>query len=214
MKRENLHKYQSYAFCVDRNVYITSACCAASFVLGNNTIQGPVLLTLLRHVARILTNGSAAFFESCDAIGWNWCDVSQKRNISKYRGNSYGCITRHYQISAGSRSIDLVPDFSMMFHRRMSFNLNLSVNLTTHFRTLLILHNYGYQMCKRTITGSYLLIPNHLMIQLVKLQSDLCNLKITFRKKYFDYYWTNMHRRPLTDDCQRDWDLSWRGLTL
>ena len=41
--------------------------------------QGPVLLTLLRHVARILANGSAAFFESCDAIGWNSCDVSQKR---------------------------------------------------------------------------------------------------------------------------------------
>ena len=40
---------------------------------------GPVLLTLLRHVARILANGRAAFFEGCDAIGWNSCDVSQKR---------------------------------------------------------------------------------------------------------------------------------------
>ena len=39
---------------------------------------GPVLLTLLWHVARILANGSAAFFESCDVIGWNSCDVSQK----------------------------------------------------------------------------------------------------------------------------------------
>ena len=43
-----------------------------------STQLGPVLLTLLRHVARILANGSAAFFESCDAIGWNSCDVSQK----------------------------------------------------------------------------------------------------------------------------------------
>ena len=36
--------------------------------------QGPVLL--LRHdaVARILANGSAAFIESCAAIGWNSCD--------------------------------------------------------------------------------------------------------------------------------------------
>ena len=42
-------------------------------------VQGPVLLTLLRHVTRILANGRAAFFESCDAIGWNSCDVSQKR---------------------------------------------------------------------------------------------------------------------------------------
>ena len=41
--------------------------------------QGLVLLTLLRHVARILANGRAAFFENCDAIGWNSCDVSQKR---------------------------------------------------------------------------------------------------------------------------------------
>ena len=40
---------------------------------------GPVLLTLLRHVAKILANGRAAFFESCNAIGWNSCDVSQKR---------------------------------------------------------------------------------------------------------------------------------------
>ena len=39
--------------------------------------QGPVLLTLLRHVARILANDIAAFKESCDAIGWNSCDVSQ-----------------------------------------------------------------------------------------------------------------------------------------
>ena len=43
------------------------------------TSQGPVLLTLLRHFATILANGGAAFFESCDAIGWNSCDVSQKR---------------------------------------------------------------------------------------------------------------------------------------
>ena len=42
-------------------------------------IQGPVLLTLLRHVPRILANGRAAFFESCDTIGWNSCDTSQKR---------------------------------------------------------------------------------------------------------------------------------------
>ena len=36
--------------------------------------QGPVLI--LRHdaVARILANGSAAFFESCAAIGWKACD--------------------------------------------------------------------------------------------------------------------------------------------
>ena len=36
--------------------------------------RGPVLL--LRHdaVARILANGSAAFIESCAAIGWNFCD--------------------------------------------------------------------------------------------------------------------------------------------
>ena len=46
---------------------------------GQAAQQGPVLLTLLRHVARILANGRAAFFESCDAIGWNSCDVSQKR---------------------------------------------------------------------------------------------------------------------------------------
>ena len=47
--------------------------------LDSMRLQGPVLLTLLRRVARILANGSAAFFESCDAIGWNSCDVSQKR---------------------------------------------------------------------------------------------------------------------------------------
>ena len=50
-----------------------------SSLLFTHIIQGPVLLTLLRHVARILANGSAAFFESCDTIGWNSCDVSQKR---------------------------------------------------------------------------------------------------------------------------------------
>ena len=46
-----------------------------------SALLGPVLLTLrlLRHVAKILANGSAAFFESCDAIGWNSCDMSQKR---------------------------------------------------------------------------------------------------------------------------------------
>ena len=45
----------------------------------SSAMLGPVLL--LRHdaVARILANGIAAFFESCDAIGWKACDVSQKR---------------------------------------------------------------------------------------------------------------------------------------
>ena len=42
-------------------------------------LLGPVLPTLLRHIAKILANGSAAFFESYDAIGWNSCDMSQKR---------------------------------------------------------------------------------------------------------------------------------------
>ena len=50
-----------------------------SVVQNSVIVQGPVLLTLLRHVARILANGRAAFFESCDTIGWNSCDVSQKR---------------------------------------------------------------------------------------------------------------------------------------
>ena len=49
------------------------------FMVSSLAHRGPVLLTLLRHVARILANGRAAFFESCDAIGWNSCDVSQKR---------------------------------------------------------------------------------------------------------------------------------------
>ena len=37
-------------------------------------VLGPVLL--LRHdaFARILTNGSTAFFESCTAIDWKACD--------------------------------------------------------------------------------------------------------------------------------------------
>ena len=57
--------------------------CALSFIDSQMSrgvaILGPVLLTLLRHVARILANGSAAFFESCDTIGWNSRDMSQKR---------------------------------------------------------------------------------------------------------------------------------------
>ena len=36
--------------------------------------QGPVLLLRQDAVARILANGSAAFFESCAAIGWKACD--------------------------------------------------------------------------------------------------------------------------------------------
>ena len=57
----------------DQTDAIVSCWCVIEWMLG------PVLLTLLRHVARILANGRAAFFESCDAIGWNSCDVSQKR---------------------------------------------------------------------------------------------------------------------------------------
>ena len=58
---------------LDQTEAIVSCWCVIEWM------QGPVLLTLLRHVARILANGRAAFFESCDAIGWNSCDVSQKR---------------------------------------------------------------------------------------------------------------------------------------
>ena len=55
--------------------------------------QGRVLLTLLRHVARILANGSAAFFESCDTIGWNSCDVSQ--NVSNTGHSGRFCAHLH-----------------------------------------------------------------------------------------------------------------------
>ena len=34
---------------------------------------GPVLLLRHNAVAMLLANGSAAFFESCAAIGWNSC---------------------------------------------------------------------------------------------------------------------------------------------
>ena len=64
-------------------VYITATAWLSQYSMGSRRALydglGPVLLTLLRHVARILANGRAAFFESCDTIGWNSCDVSQKR---------------------------------------------------------------------------------------------------------------------------------------
>ena len=62
----------------DQHTYILPSQCHGCWWPDNARSQGPVLLTLLRHVARILANGSAAFFESCDATGWNSCDVSQK----------------------------------------------------------------------------------------------------------------------------------------
>ena len=37
-------------------------------------LQGPVLLLQPDAVARVLANGSAAFFESCATIGWKDCD--------------------------------------------------------------------------------------------------------------------------------------------
>ena len=46
------------------------ACC----MYGTKPVQGPVLLLQHDAVARILANGSAAFIESCAAIGWNSCD--------------------------------------------------------------------------------------------------------------------------------------------
>ena len=57
-------------------------------LIVNKASLGPVSLTLLQHVARILANGSAAFFESCDAIGWNSCDVSQKTLVIQGPGSS------------------------------------------------------------------------------------------------------------------------------
>ena len=48
------------------------------------------------------------------------------------------------------------------------------------FRTLLILDNYRYQTRKRNIMKFYLLIPKHIIIQLVKLQIDILNLTTTF----------------------------------
>ena len=66
---------QKFPFCqhVDKNIYKDPAMNISVFShLCQH--QGPVLL--LRHdaVARILANGSAAFIESCAAIGWNSCD--------------------------------------------------------------------------------------------------------------------------------------------
>ena len=46
--------------------FVTPWCPCGVTIKTYSNIQGPVLLTLLRHVARILANGRAAFFESCD----------------------------------------------------------------------------------------------------------------------------------------------------
>ena len=53
------------------------------------------------------------------------------------------------------------------------------------FRSLLTLDKYRYQARKWNIVKFYFLIPKHLIIQLVKYQIDILNLKATFwhRKK-------------------------------
>ena len=77
----------------------------------SKTAQGPVLL--LRHdaVAIILANGSAAYFESCVAIGWNACDSISKTGPSApcplvpgqlVDGNLVKCVWREYACGASS----------------------------------------------------------------------------------------------------------------
>ena len=59
---QNWSKYAlSYESC--RTAKLCTVCDMAPRT--GHVVLGPVLLTLLRHVARILANGSAVFFESC-----------------------------------------------------------------------------------------------------------------------------------------------------
>ena len=97
--------------------------------------------------------------------------------------------------------------FSMMLHRLMWTNiffikLWIFVCISAHlsiehhiFLTFLTLDNYRYQTRKRNITQFYLLIPKHLIIQLVKLQIDILKSNTTLftLKKNSDYFWTRVY---------------------
>ena len=65
---------------ISKRIFMNKNCCISirislNFVrkgpIDNKSMlfQGPVLLTFLRHVARISANGIAAFKESCSPIG-------------------------------------------------------------------------------------------------------------------------------------------------
>ena len=67
--------------CTTCETGFTGTDCQRKHIQANNkknTLLNPVLL--LRHdaVARILANGSAAFFESCIAIGWKLATASDR----------------------------------------------------------------------------------------------------------------------------------------
>ena len=61
------------------------------------------------------------------------------------------------------------------------FFISAHLSIKHHiFPTLPTLDNYRYHSLKRNIMKFNLLIPKHLIIQLIKLQIDILNLNTTF----------------------------------
>ena len=89
-----------------------------------------------------------------------------------------------------------VDKFRLLHSGYLSFSQIICEFSIAFFLTLLTLDNYRYQTHERNITKFYLLIPNHLIIQLTKLQVCILNMSTTFWhcRKNFDYFWTRVRR--------------------
>ena len=124
--------------------------------VGNHSLtkeQGPVLLTFLRHVARILANGSAAFFESCDAIGWNSYDVSQKTLVIQGPAmQSY----KMFVILFGSGFNVLIFSFFDFNYRLMSGNPGCVGNFICSFKIFIGVNCMGLYACNTMPAISYI----------------------------------------------------------
>ena len=128
----------------------------------------------------------------------------------------YNDMKFHHNSRYGLGRTDLFPDFcgdvlydvpgthvdKFIFFQTLDilfFFISAHLSIKHHsFRNLLTLNNYRYQTCKRHIMKFYLLIPKHLIIQLVKLQIDILKLYTTFwhckkKKKKSDYFWTRVY---------------------
>ena len=104
-----------------------------NMIWNGTATQGPVLLTFLRHVARISANGIAAFKESCAPIGQNSCEMVgclavSKRNVSDV--SKCACcvwaVALHWWIVNPAKILNMYESFH---HKCITFDSKCNISV-------------------------------------------------------------------------------------
>ena len=131
----------------------------------------------------LICNGRSRWTQERKPAHTGQCQAIQRYEISQYFeiGSRQNWFTfrflRRSSLWCSTDSCGQISFITLWVFVFISANLSIKHHI---FRTLLTSDKYRYQARKWNIVIFYLLIPKHLIIQLVKYQIDILNLNTTF----------------------------------